>query len=336
MIKEIDHIPIIYEKQFYDYLYDLNSFNDPKRSQSCKTTNIIYLYGFPLEEAKREEDRSGVDKGPESFRKGLKDFSLVPFEKIDSITMIDCGDVLYNILAENSFLESFEIARKKIRNLISKENSTLFFVGGTNDMTYPNVLAYYDVFPKKLGIINVNAHLDVEYPKNNKIYSNSTFRIISEEKSFINTNSIIYHFALQGAQNSKCSFQYAKTNKNNCFWLEKNIRHFDSSDQIYNSTSQAGKYYEKLLKNLSDTTEHVIVSFDLDSINSCFCPGVSLPSVIGGLNDIEAIDIFYLSGRCKKVISINLIGYNPAVENLKTKKFVAILYYYFCKGVSER
>jgi len=43
------------------------------------------------------------------------------------------------------------------------------------------------------------------------------------------------------------------------------------------------------------------VSFDVDSISSMWMPGVSAPSVIGGLTSEEALEIVEIAGLCSKV-----------------------------------
>jgi len=53
---------------------------------------------------------------------------------------------------------------------------------------------------------------------------------------------------------------------------------------------------EDILSNLEPQTR-VFVSFNIASINSAFCPGVSCPSVVGGLTSEEAIEIGLLAGK---------------------------------------
>jgi arginase family enzyme len=43
--------------------------------------------------------------------------------------------------------------------------------------------------------------------------------------------------------------------------------------------------------------DKIFVSFDVDSINSAYCPGVSAPSVVGGLTKEEAMEIMQISGK---------------------------------------
>lgn len=56
-----------------------------------------------------------------------------------------------------------------------------------------------------------------------------------------------------------------------------------------------------------------------------FCPGVSFPSVIGGLTDEESIEILKVSAASPKVKIVDISEYNPAVENKRSGKLVARL-----------
>ena len=40
---------------------------------------------------------------------------------------------------------------------------------------------------------------------------------------------------------------------------------------------------------MSESVDKIFISFDTDSINSKYMPGVSAPSVVGGLTSSEAI-----------------------------------------------
>jgi arginase family enzyme len=48
--------------------------------------------------------------------------------------------------------------------------------------------------------------------------------------------------------------------------------------------TQAGQVFAKLLTGLEAECDSIFVSFDVDSIASKWMPGVSSPSVVGGLS----------------------------------------------------
>lgn len=51
----------------------------------------------------------------------------------------------------------------------------------------------------------------------------------------------------------------------------------------------------------------------MDSINSKYMPGVSAPSVIGGLTSEEALEIAEVAGSSPKIKLVDFSEFNPAV-----------------------
>lgn len=91
-----------------------------------------------------------------------------------------------------------------------------------------------------------------------------------------------------------------------------------------------------ILEELSNEVDHIFFSFDIDSIHSAICPGVSSPAVVGGLTELEAIELCFIAGRTPKVRLIDMSEYNPAVECENTGKLVTNLFYSVVKGMSLR
>ena len=81
---------------------------------------------------------------------------------------------------------------------------------------------------------------------------------------------------------------------------------------------------------------HIFVSFDTDSINSKYMPGVSAPSVVGGLTSAEAIEIMRISGAEDKVRLVDFSEFNPAVESLLSSRMLVEMFYALVTAISER
>jgi formiminoglutamase len=336
MFSDEEQLPLSIPKKDFSHYIKIPSSKDLPITSIKKS---IFFYGFPNDEGKYNiGGRVGSEKGPFSFRKGLQDHDFNTFKNIDSISIRDEGNAPNHILLENSLWETHKASQMKIQELLSLKNSMVFVIGGSNDMTYSNYKGLTNAFPaKSIGLININAHLNVREDKTNKFCSNSVFRMITQEDSFKNSNnSFVYHFAIQGAQNTLNDFTYAENNKGKIIFLDKHIRRFTINRTHPEFSTQAGQYFDSVIKELSSKVDVIMVSFDLDSIDSCFCPGVCTPSVIGGLSDVEAEEIFMIIGRNEKVILVDMAEFNPAVENIRTKKLVVTLFYTFCKAVSER
>lgn len=99
--------------------------------------------------------------------------------------------------------------------------------------------------------------------------------------------------------------------------------------------THAGQALNEILNSITEQ-QRIFISFDVDSISSAYCPGVSCPSVDGGLTAEEAIEIAFLSGKCKNVSLMDISEYNPAVEDYRTGRLLSNIFYYFCLGVKIR
>ena len=86
--------------------------------------------------------------------------------------------------------------------------------------------------------------------------------------------------------------------------------------------------------------DHIFYSFDVDVdvdvIDSQFCPGVSAPSVIGGITEEEALELCFIAGKCNKVGMMDMSEFNPAVEASRTSQLLVNMLFEFSKGLSER
>lgn len=51
------------------------------------------------------------------------------------------------------------------------------------------------------------------------------------------------------------------------------------------------------MRGFEQDCDMIFVSFDVDSINSKWMPGVSAPSVIGGISNEEALEIMEITGN---------------------------------------
>jgi arginase family enzyme len=82
---------------------------------------------------------------------------------------------------------------------------------------------------------------------------------------------------------------------------------------------------ESILKSFEEnpSIEHVFLSFDVDSINSAWCPGVSAPSIVGGLTNIEALSIMERAKISSKVKLVDFSEFNPAVECERTANLIS-------------
>ena len=104
-------------------------------------------------------------------------------------------------------------------------------------------------------------------------------------------------------------------------WLEKDIRRYKVKEEE-EQTTQAGQMIQNLLDRLCKEVEQVFISFDVDSISVEFMPGVSAPSIVGGLTANEAFEVMAVAGKNPKVKLVDFSEFNPAVENIRSGRLL--------------
>ena len=79
--------------------------------------------------------------------------------------------------------------------------------------------------------------------------------------------------------------------------------------------------------------DQVYLSLNLETVEAAV--GVTTNCTVGGLTSEEAIEICYLAGRhSDKIVAVDLSEYNPFVEDWRTGRLVASMFYYFTLGLS--
>jgi len=296
-------------------------------------TDIVIL-GFPHDEGvRRNGGRIGARFGPDNMREThLKRIGTLvnpEFDNADAsvLKIVDLGNVCS---MEASFEDAHDALRTTVQKVINHVSHPVpFVIGGGNDQSFSNAMGLLTSHivkdQSRVAVINIDAHLDVREQKNGLEHSGSPFRLLLEQEGFSGK-----HFVEFAAQGSQCSLTHAnfvkETHGGQIFWLSK------LKGTGYNVVKEE---FNNLLNRLSETCDHIFVSFDLDSLSMDFVPGVSCPSPLG-LSAQDALDICYLAGQNSKVQLFDLSEYNPQEEGYRTGKMVANMFLFFVLGYLNR
>jgi len=275
------------------------------------------LLGFPYDEGvRRNGGRVGSKDGPIVLRKLMQRIGTVVNVEYNAdlrqIEMLDFGDIDGSL--------SLEEGHKKLRETVGsliKNGVIPFVVGGGNDQSFPNGSALLDNY-SDVGVINIDAHFDVRPLKNGLTHSGSPFRQLLEDRL---KGSRFVEFASQGNQCSAIHAEYIKEKGGSIHWLSSLRKNGNIPQQ-----------FEEIINSLG---ENVFVSFDLDAVCGRDAPGVSAPGTIG-LSSEEALEMCFIAGKHKNVKLFDLSEYNPAIEDYRTGRLVANMFYFFAMGLSLR
>ncbi len=162
----------------------------------------VVLLGFPSDTGVEiNGGRTGARQGPEKFRSWVRRYGTAdnPELNIDlsHITLADAGDIPGGLPLD----QSHTALTKKTASII-QQGGIPFVVGGGNDQSWPNARALLDSKPDTpIGVINIDAHLDVRSLKDGQAHSGSPFRLLLEDARF--SGSQFIEFATQGSQVSR-------------------------------------------------------------------------------------------------------------------------------------
>jgi formiminoglutamase len=101
----------------------------------------------------------------------------VDLRRIPSI--LDFGDI-----DEGVSLEEGHAKLRDVVHAILSKGAIPFVIGGGNDQSYPNIAALLDTGVSNVGVVNIDAHLDVRPKKNDRVHSGTPFRQLLEDSRF--------------------------------------------------------------------------------------------------------------------------------------------------------
>lgn len=255
-----------------------------------------------------------------------------------SLKVLDFGDVATDLPLE----EAHKSLTSKVADILAA-GGVPFVIGGGNDQSFANASALLDHLKKKeggepatVGVVNIDAHLDVRPLKEGgAAHSGSPFRQLLEDSRFQSLDGRFVEFASQGHQCSAEHWAFIKAHKNATVLPLSELRGTHLGGLSHQQKHPRG--VEDTFFDLLDGSigEDIFVSFDVDSIQSSDCPGVSAPGTIG-LTAQEALNICYLAGQSPRVKLVDLSEYNPSVEEFRTGRLLVLMFYYFLLGYAHR
>ena len=266
------------------------------------------LIGLPDDTGvKHVNGRTGAAGGPAAFRtffEKLKGDSLVKGK------MQDLGDVAVQ--------QSIEETHREIAAFITdarESSSFTIVVGGGHDLVFPHLQAYQNATDSggKLGCINIDVHLDLR-PDKPVITSGSPFYMALNAGLLEGENLV--EFGIQEYSNAEELFVFAEENK-------VSIVKFDD---IRNKVVSG---FSKALEFLSERTDRILISLDLDSLQAAFAPGVSAPAPEGFMPS-EMVEMVRLAAENPKVVSLGIYELNPEFDiDDRTARLAAVIAYQF-------
>ncbi|MGC9781096.1 MAG: formimidoylglutamase [Candidatus Heimdallarchaeota archaeon] len=261
----------------------------------------VGLVGIPFDSA--VIGRKGAKGGPKKIRDSVRYFKAYDWSKdfwFGDRKIYDFGDI---ILEADSVVESHEIISEVI-NKIASRGFTTITLGGDHSIGYPIVKGLKEAYnPKKIGLVNIDAHLDVSEVIDGRITSGTPFRRILENGLVDGRNFV--EIGIRNFANAKIYRKYVEDEGGEIFTID-NIREIGLNQVIKNTI-------EKITKG----TDLTYISIDMDSLDQIYAPGVSAPTP-DGLSPYQILKVIHEITQQTKIIGMDIVELNPLYDTADT------------------
>ena len=277
----------------------------------------ITVIGFPMDLG---SGRRGVDMGPSALRiAGLE-------SKLEQLgyKVEDTGDINIEIMEKqklhdpklrylNEILKTSKVLASRVEKVL-EQNKFPLCIGGDHSMalgTIAGVSSYCKKNKLTLGVIWIDAHTDMN----------------TDDTTFSGNIHGMPLAASMGLGNAELVNLYGfapKLKPENCAIIaarsidieeRKNIKKLNPSVYTMSDVDKLGihRIISRVLKQFKEKVDHIHVSFDVDSVDPNFAPGVGTP-VPGGLNYREAHSLMESIAECGCMSSLEVAEVNPILD----------------------
>ncbi len=285
----------------------------------------VVLFGVPTNEGiRRNGGRLGASEAPNAIRQWfgkLTPYAGPHFNKhLNDLHIVDLGDI------NQGYLDDMHESASQVTQELIAAGKIVIALGGGHDVTYPLVQGFGRAqhAPTEIGLINIDAHLDVRKKKDGKHHSGSSFRLLLEE-------GIIkgQHFAEIGIQS------FAASEKHFDWVIQQGARILTFEDATTAHLPNAFEECEFAITH-GDSDFPTYLSFDMDCVRASDAPGVSAPAPIGFLAE-EAYELSVAAGLSKNVRMFDIVEVSPPHDvDGRTARLAARMVAGFLAGVANR
>jgi arginase len=288
---------------------------------------IVHLLGVPMDLG---SGRRGVDMGPSAIRiaglsQRLQELGHKVMDDgdvdIKNMEELRVGDEHARYLAE--IARASRLLAKKVQTIVAKGHFPLV-LGGDHSIsvgTVSGISAVARARKKKVGLLWIDAHGDINTPATSpsgNIHGMPVAALLGDGPEELT--------AIGG--------DFPKVNAANVALV--GIRSLDEGEKLrlkrtgvqvhtMSDIDRQGihRVMKKALARVSDGTDHVHVSFDLDAVDPTVAPGVGTP-VKGGLDYREAHLIMELLSDSGVMTSLEMVEVNPILDDRNASAAFAV------------
>lgn len=262
----------------------------------------VAVVGIPFDTA--VIGRRGCRFGPEGVRNAFTFVNVYePGYDIDlseNFSIADFGNI-------DCLLTEVKGTHERVETVLTelfKTGSSVLAIGGDHSLTYSNARGLINAIDGKIGVINIDSHLDVRFSHHGEVSSGTPFRrLMSEEndKNKLDPKNFV-EIGIGGWLNSK--FYY------------DNIK--DIGVRIIPAREVHRRGIETCIKEAIDIaangTDAIFLSIDIDGLEHSAVPGTCSPTP-GALTVPHVLELIYMVGQHPKCVAMDLLEVSPPLES---------------------
>lgn len=278
----------------------------------------LLLLGIPDDRGiEANHGRPGAREAPDAIRRVLYRFTLGAQGELEECQWGDLG----NLCLAPTLAESHARAIQLVQLALAYAERVIT-LGGGHDYAYCDLRALLESVPagKRIGVVNLDAHLDVR-PDTKGINSGTAFYRLLKEERFEPATFVEFGIQPQGTARSHLEFVRA-SGAQILFW-----------DQI---ADKPVEHFAAVLQNLAERCDWIGLSLDLDCVQMGDAPGVSAPSPMGFRAE-QLLQMVRLAATCSKVRTLGVFEVSPPLDVAEsTVRLAALCVYEFARTTASR
>jgi agmatinase len=286
----------------------------------------VAILGAPLDMGSGWRDAIHGPRAMRMLRRGTGGTDVTTLINPSSVlNIVDYGNVAIDQLSTE---RSVQEVRKMVRE-IAETGAIPIIIGGDHSLEYPNVAAMADVYGKgKVAVVHFDAHLDTGRGRVHLLsHGQPIYRLMKE--SHVRPEDFI-QVGLR-AHYSKSYYEWEK---------EIGMKYHTMAEVERRGWDAV---MERVIKEATENTDYLYVSFDVDVLDPAFQPGTGTP-VSAGLTMREAIPIVRRLCAETKLVGFDIVELAPALDSTYVSALNANSLMFACltgiamhkKGITEK
>lgn len=264
--------------------------------------------------------RRGAKQGPEAVRWGLNASLLydpnIDVDLTDAPKIADFGDVdVMHTQVEPTWERVSEVTEA-----LTRLGQPLIVLGGDHGLTFPSLRGVCRAVGGKVGVISVDAHLDVRISHHGELSSGVPFRYMLEELGDHVRPGNFTEFGISGWLNTRSYYEY----------LRDQGARVITGREIWKGDFDG--LVEETLERAADGTDAIYLTFDIDAIDGSIVRATNVPAV-AGLSALQALELVWAFARHPKALAFDVMEVSPAWDHSTlTERMAASLVLTFAAG----